>query len=157
MTRKCGRCTECCTAMGVVEIDKDHGVKCEHVGRRGCSIYAKRPDSCRLFKCGWLDGYGANADRPDKIGLVLSSQEGVHGEPIVKAYRTFKISRGSIRLDEIAEDRVVYIVDGDTRKVLGPEATVKRFFQAAGLGGATVEDFLDPERAKRIVDGETGN
>lgn len=81
--RKCGECTECCTALEVTELGMDQGGKvegfhvpkwerCEHqTEKKGCAVYSDRPQACRGFKCGWLKGIGDLADRPDKIGVVF--------------------------------------------------------------------------------------
>lgn len=59
VTRRCGECDLCCTAVGVeaVEgVDKPPGVRCPKLaGTPGtsCSIYADRPYECRQFMCLW--------------------------------------------------------------------------------------------------------
>lgn len=73
--RRCTKCTVCCTVMGVDEIGKPERQPCPHLGRRGCTIYATRPESCRTFECGWLRGVGTGIDRPDRLGAVLTSYE----------------------------------------------------------------------------------
>lgn len=74
--RSCGECTLCCFT---------HGVKSEgeiltrfyewcrhcHIGA-GCAIYADRPLACARWKCAWLEGEGAEDDRPDKTSIVLT-------------------------------------------------------------------------------------
>ena len=74
MTRHCGPCTLCCTALRVVELDKPAGERCRHLGPRGCRIYDERPASCRAFECLWLqrDAIPSNL-RPDKSGAVFSA------------------------------------------------------------------------------------
>lgn len=74
--RSCGECTACCTVLGVKEIKKHRGVTCPHLlqapGGAGCGIYETRPQSCRDFKCWWLDGpLEPEEFRPDKIGIVV--------------------------------------------------------------------------------------
>tara|TARA_R100001082_G_scaffold44666_1_gene23825 strand:+ start:6479 stop:7102 length:624 start_codon:yes stop_codon:yes gene_type:complete len=68
--RKCGPCTECCTAMYIRELDKPAGVQCEHLTSEGCGIYGEHPAECQLFACMWLDGKGTLDDRPDRAGGV---------------------------------------------------------------------------------------
>jgi hypothetical protein len=49
---------------------------CPHVtpGHHRCALYRDpaRPSVCRGFQCAWLRGIGEDADRPDKIGAMLS-------------------------------------------------------------------------------------
>jgi hypothetical protein len=56
--RQCGKCTMCCTLMGVDEpphLTKPPNTKCQHcVPGKGCTIYERRPDTCRGFYCQWL-------------------------------------------------------------------------------------------------------
>ena len=56
--RQCGKCTMCCTLMGVDEpphLTKPPNTKCQHcVPGKGCTIYERRPSTCRGFYCQWL-------------------------------------------------------------------------------------------------------
>ena len=73
--RKCGDCTLCCRLLPVRELAKGAGVRCQHqkVGK-GCTIYASRPLSCRLWNCVWLDGEDTPLRRPDRCHVVVDSQ-----------------------------------------------------------------------------------
>lgn len=75
--RRCGDCTACCTALGVPTLDKPAFSACSHLRScpAGCAIYASRPAECASFRCGWLDGVGSNADRPDRSGVILSATD----------------------------------------------------------------------------------
>lgn len=68
--RKCGDCKECCTVVGVTEIEKPSDTPCPNICRKGCSIYKDRPESCRAFQCLWTQGLGSHKHRPDKSGVV---------------------------------------------------------------------------------------
>src|SRR5262249_47734976 len=70
-TRLCGSCTACCTWVGVVSLAKPAGCRCAHEGAGCCTIYPDRPDECRAYRCLWLDGWGDDADRPDRSGVLL--------------------------------------------------------------------------------------
>jgi hypothetical protein len=53
--RTCQGCTMCCKLLEVTELEKPRGVWCAHCDhKRGCAIYAERPDGCRIFHCGYL-------------------------------------------------------------------------------------------------------
>src|SRR6185369_706015 len=74
MSRECGPCSECCTTLGVHELEKREFTHCPHE-KRGCSMYSSRPESCRTFECVWLRGQLERKDRPDRIGIVFSAAE----------------------------------------------------------------------------------
>lgn len=71
-SRTCGGCTACCKTHAVDEVQSVSGVWCRHctIGS-GCQIYDRRPESCRRYECLWLMGRGAEADRPDRLGVVM--------------------------------------------------------------------------------------
>lgn len=76
-TRQCGSCTLCCKLIPVEELGKKAGQRCQHVrAGKGCSIYAKRPWSCREWSCLWLkgvegDGAALALSRPDHVHYVI--------------------------------------------------------------------------------------
>ena len=72
--RSCAACKLCCTLVPVElhHATKPANVKCDHLGSRGCRIYAQRPDPCRYWSCRWLfDTETAALRRPDHAGYVL--------------------------------------------------------------------------------------
>jgi hypothetical protein len=73
-TRTCGGCTMCCKSTAVSELNKPMGVWCPHVEKgRGCSIYERRPQSCRSFNCAWLTSpQMPDYWKPDKSKLVVA-------------------------------------------------------------------------------------
>ncbi len=56
--RQCGKCTMCCTILGVDDpphLTKPPDVKCQHcTPGKGCMIYERRPRKCQNFYCQWL-------------------------------------------------------------------------------------------------------
>ena len=51
-----GRCSFCCKALPVHELDKPQGKWCQHARKgEGCAIYADRPSACQTWRCLWLD------------------------------------------------------------------------------------------------------
>ena len=96
--RTCGPCTACCTVMGVPELEKGLHETCEHVGPRGCRIYADRPASCRSFACQWLrgllevDGSLDPALRPDRCGVIFDYQPGT---PFGDVYTAWEVEPGA--------------------------------------------------------------
>ena len=86
--RQCGDCTECCTALGVDEINKPRDVACQHLAgdSSGCSIYQTRPASCRAFNCVWLLPAGMpKRMKPIKTKIVPYATDGIMGRGIVLA------------------------------------------------------------------------
>jgi hypothetical protein len=73
--RRCGSCTLCCKLVPVNEVGfhKPGGQRCPHQRHTGCSIYAKRPFSCRAWSCRWLIGDEdlGNMRRPDRCHYVV--------------------------------------------------------------------------------------
>lgn len=61
----------CCTVLRVDELRKLGGVSCAALGARGCTIYERRPQICRAYRCLWLQGRLDAGDRPDRLGAVL--------------------------------------------------------------------------------------
>lgn len=68
----CGECKACCTVLAVAEYDKPNFTPCKHECDSGCSIYAERPTSCRVWSCAWKSGrLGDERRRPDKLGVIF--------------------------------------------------------------------------------------
>jgi hypothetical protein len=59
--------------------------RCAHVGL-GCTIYAQRPEQCRVWSCQWLLGIGGEEDRPDRSGLVVDFQPKSVAGPVMKLF-----------------------------------------------------------------------
>lgn len=130
----CGNCDACCTVKQVAEIVKPEGVRCQNQrDEGGCSIYAKRPPSCRDYNCLWRVGLldtvdraeDENGGRPDKLGIVFDTND--DGELVVAR----EVWEGAIDhhmplLHELAaRGHVLYLVTGDRRRMIGPEEKVK--------------------------------
>jgi uncharacterized protein len=73
--RECGSCTACCELLEVIELNKPRGVLCQHcTSGKGCAIYARRPDVCRDYECGWLAHHDIPDElRPDRCGFILDT------------------------------------------------------------------------------------
>lgn len=71
--RECGGCTACCKITPVAELAKPANTRCKHQRfGKGCSIYARRPMSCRAWSCAWLTGEdAADLRRPDRSHYVI--------------------------------------------------------------------------------------
>lgn len=71
MTRRCLPCTACCHVYPVPEAGSPAFVDCAQLTADGCGVHATRPAMCRAFACEWLQGWGEEHDRPDRLGLVF--------------------------------------------------------------------------------------
>lgn len=156
---ECGRCTGCCTALGVPSLNKPAGVACDKLiqvglpgGRQtGCSVYGDHPPECRAYRCFWLQGVvggGAPELRPDALGLVFGQEEMTFGGPALTAYECVSgasyTDTGRAVLDELSKHTLVVIIRMDqTRTVIGPRGALLaaydkmvKIVRAAGLEGA---------------------
>lgn len=71
--RICGDCKVCCDVLIVdaPEMVKPPGVLCKHWCAGGCSIYDKRPGTCRGFFCVWRLFALPDEWRPDRSQVLL--------------------------------------------------------------------------------------
>jgi hypothetical protein len=119
--RKCGSCTACCTWLGVEELRKYTGEKCEHLRvvpvTKRCSIYHNRPGSCARYKCLWLAGFGEEELRPNKSGILITPYP--MESSIALTVNIFNIEKASKHIDaviakllampHVVEVRAIYI------------------------------------------------
>lgn len=147
--RSCGTCNLCCTVQGVHEIRKPINVKCEHLNIQGrCGIYSSRPESCRTYKCLWLNGHMPEEMKPVKSRAVL--EPNATGDMLIM--RVLPQDRGLIRRgilrrfirSAVAQHVPVIVVCGDERIIYGgpnEEVTVvaEGFNQAGEL---TYEEMI---------------
>lgn len=71
--RQCGSCSACCYTYEIEEMKKPEHKWCKYALKgRGCSVYSKRLDVCKNFRCSWLNGFEAKDLRPDKSRFVMN-------------------------------------------------------------------------------------
>lgn len=131
--RACGSCTLCCKVLGVREIDKLSGEWCRHaVSKRGCAIYADRPETCRTFRCLWLDGLTGDDDRPDRVhGVLSTTASGAHVVLFEDVgYRGSARARLRGFFEELTAsgEHVVLAIAGNETVLLGEPSIVDRTF-----------------------------
>jgi len=73
--RNCGDCQLCCKLVPVKSLGKAAGERCKHQSHsKGCKIYERRPNCCRLWSCAWLMGEQDDTQdlrRPDRSHYVI--------------------------------------------------------------------------------------
>lgn len=76
-------CTACCTFLRIEsqpgyttrydtgeDLAKEAGVPCKYLTKKGCGIYAVRPQVCRKFQCDWLQNRkGFKEEGPLTLGF----------------------------------------------------------------------------------------
>jgi hypothetical protein len=141
MKRECGPCSACCTSLGVPEIHKAQGQKCQQVKTGGgCEIYSRRPRACRDYQCEWLKGRFLLADdeRPDLLGVSFDKTDGHRPDIYPDGYAL--IAREAVPggfdlarhfLVKLSEQYVIVLVaPGERRTVLGPAEKIEKVRQA---------------------------
>lgn len=102
----------------ISELGKPAHKLCEHYNN-GCSIYSDRPEACRKFECGWLQGLMPEELPPNKTHLLLEVFD-----DIILATSQFP-GAGKEYLAEleelISQGYTVVISDGNTKLMKGPE------------------------------------
>jgi len=91
--RSCGECIACCVYPHIdePELKKDNMVHCQNLSLpedpppgilfmgvdkcQNCKIYPDRPKTCSNYTCAWLQGYGADDDRPDKSLILVDNSK----------------------------------------------------------------------------------
>ena len=127
MARSCRDCGMCCTLLRIDSLDKAAGVKCPHLRGTKCSIYEDRPQACRDYVCGWLQG--APVPKPTKAGFITDGSKSadltIHMGGRVKA-------AGTRFLDDCKEKGItVILIHGDERQLVGPEHRVAEILSTA--------------------------
>lgn len=112
--RDCGSCTACCHSLVIEELAKPAFSKCAHDCGGGCGVYESRPQSCRDFRCLWLDGHLEENDRPDKLGVIFTTthdeQVGVH--PLIVEARPQGADSDTVRdaIDRLTHKSPVLVI-----------------------------------------------
>jgi hypothetical protein len=139
--RVCGDCRLCCKTLEVPELGKAPGKWCAHAynepGGAQCSIYDKRPESCRAFRCMWLDGFFEDRDRPDRSRLV-----------VVEALD----DAGNVRVAEHPQTQtpfpVLYAFEGQRGAVDGSGRFLAQTLLGSGVALAVMQE--DGERIREL-------
>lgn len=134
--RQCGSCTQCCTILEVTELKKPQRTSCSHLCESGCSIYKKRPGSCRAFECEWINGNlsveGADPEllRPDRFGLMFSIMYGTAFGDVLAAWEVRPNASAEPEprrlLEALSAQRIVMVMSPTSRTIIGPRSEMER-------------------------------
>ena len=125
-SRACGTCTACCTALGVLEIEKEPETPCKHMVADGCGIYARRPKSCREYSCFWRLGMMSPERRPDRFGVVFDALDHLELEGarviFAREARAMAFDEPDVQrvMDGMAKTFVLVKIRGGIRTLVGP-------------------------------------
>lgn len=100
----CGDCTACCTVIGVEELGKGNFCQCPHLTESGCSIYEKRPTSCRAYACVW------------RLGVFELAKDEIHSRYEKEGptwWESFSPSQSQYRPDKLG---VLFTISSNTRE-----------------------------------------
>lgn len=91
LERQCLPCTTCCEGWLYAEVNEHilkAGHACPHSMKRGCGIYADRPnDPCRTYLCSWRVAGSPLPDwmRPDLSGAIVLLSRPWEGQLVISA------------------------------------------------------------------------
>ena len=93
--RSCGSCVACCVYLKIntPEFTKRGLTHCQHLALTepvqpdtmqlsshdcgNCRLGTKKPTVCKEYQCAWLQGYGADEDRPDRSLMLIDNVRGI--------------------------------------------------------------------------------
>ncbi len=102
--RTCGECNACCKPFKVPEVDKNDANWCKHcILGNGCAIYRDRPLACQLYACMWLNGFGTDDFRPDRLGVILDSEDFQLPDRMVGVLHFLEVREGALGQSIIEE------------------------------------------------------
>lgn len=114
--RTCGQCVACCTYLRVAEIQKEGLTRCPHLlpggdlftgpGEHNCTIPLDRPETCKGYRCTWLDGHGHENDRPDRSGVLIDRTKRIGGAVECKPLRqeATDTDQGKLAISRVCND-----------------------------------------------------
>lgn len=139
--RVCGDCRLCCKTLEVPELQKPSGKWCPHAyvepGGAMCSIHDRRPESCRAFRCMWLEGFFEDCDRPDRTRMVVAEVLDEAGNARVAEHPQTK-----------APFPLLCVFEGSRGAVDGPGKLLAQTLLGSGVALAVMEE--DGERVREV-------
>ena len=131
MKRDCGTCSLCCKLLPVSALYKPQNQWCKHCSPgKGCATYRLRPKACRDFSCLWLEAdFLDERWKPQVSKFILMWEFAetcltiVVDPKLPNAWKSEPYHQALMTLCErhLAEDRLVMLLNGESRYVLLPE------------------------------------
>ncbi len=149
--RECGGCTECCTALGVADLNKKNYEPCRFSRSGvGCAIYNSRPFGCRHFECLWKKGNFSENERPDKTGIIFARQY----QPATKRLTTTVYLRDSNwRRDEAKRRMLEELMARETLVVITPdEHSILVPFDQIDDVADNIDEYMSVHRRRPLPD-----
>lgn len=75
--RQCGDCSECCKWLYYI-VDghiKHPGKPCFYLGDNNCTVHEIRPQSCRDYQCGYIQGIVPEWMKPSRAKVLVSVEK----------------------------------------------------------------------------------
>lgn len=74
--KTCGTCSICCKIVAVSDLNKPAHQWCVHnVPKKGCGIWGKHPDVCKVWQCGWILMPQLDERwKPEKCGFIIRTR-----------------------------------------------------------------------------------
>ena len=114
--RACGECSVCCVDLTIEEPDlmKPQGYRCPHLAQAGgCGIYPSRPNTCRLFHCGWRRlKWVREALRPDRSQVLVKLRPVGKGAEAVLGVDFMLLSKSALKAEGLAESVAAAVHSG---------------------------------------------
>ncbi len=168
--RTCAGCDLCCRLYEIDELRKPIGLTCVFTHKHGCAIHGVHPQTCKTFRCFWLDKPELGPEwRPSVAGFVLRLEEDgvtLWVEPDTDRPLSWRVEpyysqnkqwswaiKTKLGLVAVQQPDGVYIVFPET-EILIPDPPRGAKFQAgykAGIGGAVPWAGLVEARAPALV------
>ena len=125
--RKCGTCNVCCSLMGVPAVPTESFSPCPNLrggkSTKSCSVYSERPKACEAFKCGWLMGVGSSKQRPDRVGMMMTTSfNPTHSIHQIQVYQTTAgtwTAEAKNIINKLSQKAVVIHMEKEVRTILG--------------------------------------
>jgi hypothetical protein len=137
--RKCGSCRVCCSVMEITALEKPQFTPCVNLVKRqttkSCSVYNERPAECRSFRCAWLSGFGTNAQRPDRCGVMLTGTSDQNKDAPVMVMQGFRFrdhitSQGTALWERATDLGVILEIKRDGENTIhGDPSKVSKFVE----------------------------
>lgn len=116
----CNGCTACCSVLEIKELSKPANTTCSSCTGKGCGVYDTRPETCKNFKCAYLNSDWPENLRPDKCGVIIAP---------FKTDNAGEVYYGIRIKDEVSKeimDKIQYLEDMNDLTIHGRDGRPKK-------------------------------